>query len=213
MNFSSGKTVSNHNTIIVQNLFKKSENYTIQKLNIMKRINNPAMIIVFLVGIVATFLACEKDDIKEDGGSGGSGKMVYMGKEYPVSIGYYETYGIYDGIHNYRLYIYSEGVNIETESGTGNAIAIYFSTYVAPLPIGTIPYYSETVDPVPTFEAEVVLEYNLDTEEGIRLSSFSEGELTITKSSEANTYSVQFNCISFGGEILSGQYSGKIFEF
>ena len=179
----------------------------------MNRFNKMAKIAVFPVIIFAALLACEKDDSTEKGESGGSGKMVYMGKEYPISIGYYETYGIYDGIHNYQLYLYSKGINIETESGTGNAIAIYFSTYVAPLPIGTIPYYSENVDPVPTFEAEVVLDYNLDTEEGIRLSSFTEGELTITKSSQANTYTVQFNCITFGGETLSGQYSGTIFEF
>jgi hypothetical protein len=179
----------------------------------MKRLHYLSIITFFLIGISATFLSCEKNDATEDVESGGSGKIAYLGKEYSISIGFYETYGIYDGIHNYRLYLYSEGINIESETGTGNAIAVYFSTYAAPLPIGTIPYYSEVVDPVPTFEAEVVLDYDLETEEGIRLSSFTEGELTITKSSKANTYVVQFNCILFGGETLSGQYTGTIYEF
>lgn len=37
-----------------------------------------------------------------------------------------------------------------------------------------------SVDPVPAFEAEAALDYDLDTESGILLSSFMDGELTIT---------------------------------
>jgi len=179
----------------------------------MKRLIYLIGAITFLIGITLTFDACKKENNSNDAESKGSGKMVYMGKEYLINIGYYETYGVYDGIYNYQLYLFSEGVNIENESGTGNVIAIYFSTFSAPLPIGTVPYYSENVDPVPTFEAEVVLDYNLETENGIRISSFSEGELTITKLSEANTFTVQFTCVLHDGETLSGQYTGTIYEF
>lgn len=180
----------------------------------MKRLTClPLATIVILLGTAVTFVACEKDDITNEGESRGLGKIAYMGKEYSISIGYYETYGVYEGIHNYQLYLYSEGVNIETETGTGNVIAIYFSTFSAPLTSATIPYFSEVVDPVPTFEAEVVLDYNLETENGIRLSSFSDGELTIAKSSGESTYTVQFNLNLYDGEILSGQYTGTIYEF
>jgi len=95
-------------------------------------------------------------------------------------------------------------VDIETDTGFGNVLAIYFSTYSAPFPEGTIPYFTESVDPVPTFEAEAVLDYDLDNEEGIHLTGFTDGELTITKSSDGNTITIQFDCNSFEDEKLTG---------
>lgn len=180
----------------------------------MKRILSFAFACAMLVGLSAMFDSCKKNDEADPAGSGptGSGKITYLDKSYPVSRGYYEYYGKYDqGIHYYQIYLFSEGVDIENESGSGNAIAMYCSTFEAPLPQGTIPYYSSDEDAVPNFEAQAALDYNLDTETGIRISTFTGGELTITKSSDQ--YTLQFSCQLEDGEILSGQYTGKVIEF
>jgi len=180
----------------------------------MKRLTHLALSIAILIAVSATFTSCKKENNTNDGGaSTGSGEIEYLGKKYAVNYGYYELYGQFEGIYNYQLYLFSDGVDIEKESGFGNVIAIYFSTYLPPLSEGTIPYYSDNVDPCPTFEAEVVLEYNLDTDSGIRLSYFADGELTISKSSDNNTYTIQFNCVVDDEESLSGNYTGKITEF
>lgn len=166
------------------------------------------------IGILLYSNSCKKDEETiNNGGPTGSGEMQYMSKKYMIKYAYYEYYGLFEGVHNYRLYLFSDGVDIENESGYGNAAAIYFSTYASPLPEGTIPYYSESVDPVPSIEAEVVLEYDLSAETGIRISGFNEGELSITKSSDGKTYTIQFSWITFDEEVLSGQYNGQVTEF
>jgi len=180
----------------------------------MKRLTNLALAITFLIVVTATFNSCKKENNTNDGGaSTGTGEIEYLGKKYAVNYGYYELYGQFEGIYNYQLYLFSDGVDIEKESGIGNVIAIYFSTYLPPLSEGTIPYYSENVNPYPTFEAEVVLDYNLDTSSGIRLSYFVDGELTISKSSDNKTYTLQFDCAVDDEESLSGHYTGTIIEF
>ena len=169
--------------------------------------------IVLFTGMVFSIESCKKDDSVNDSGiSSGSGKVAYLGKEYALNFGNFEDYGEYDGIYYYQVYLFSEGVDIANESGSGNVVAIYFSTYSPPLSLGTIPYYTEFVDPIPTCEAEIVLEYDLDNEIGIRISSFTEGTSTISKSSDGNSYTIQFNFTTFDGDILSGEYTGNISE-
>lgn len=180
----------------------------------MKRLTYLIITLTFSVGILLVFDSCKKEDeTNNDGGPTGSGEIEYRSKKYAINHAYYEYYGEFEGIHNYQLYLFSDGVDIENESGFGNAAAIYFSTYTSPLPAGTIPYYSDSVDPVPAVEAEVVLGYDLDTENGIRITSFEEGQLTMTKSSDGNSYAVQFSFTTADDEVLSGNFTGKIIEF
>ena len=182
----------------------------------MKRLTYLIITLAFSVGILLAFDSCKKekeDETNNDGGPTGSGEIEYMSEKYAINQAYYEYYGLFEGIYNYRLYLFSGGVDIENESGYGNAVAIYFSTYASPLPTGTIPYYSQSVDPVPSVEAEVVLGYDLDTEIGIQITHFTQGELTMTKSPDGKTYTVQFNWTTMDNEVLSGNYSGQIIEF
>jgi hypothetical protein len=172
----------------------------------------PVIVFLFLLFFLMNNVACKKEKDEYDGGITGSGEIEYNGIKYEINKGLYEYYGQFDGgVHNYRLYLFSDGVDIENESGSGNAMAIYFSTYTPPLNSGTIPHYSEDLDPIPNFEAEMVLDYDLDAEVGIRFYSFVDGDFTISKS-QGNAYTIQFSVTTWDDEIITGQYSGNIFE-
>jgi len=178
----------------------------------MKKIIYLLPAIIGLFCISTTFNSCTKKKNGNDESGSGTGSISYLGKNYMIEKGLFEDYGINDGVYNYQVYLFSDGVNIDNETGYGNVIAIYFYGNTKPIQTGTIPYYEIDADPVPTFEAEVALDYNLDTNTGIRISSFTGGELTITKTSD-NNYSIQFNCVTEEQETLSGQYTGTISEF
>ena len=100
---------------------------------------------------------------------------------------------------------------MEKETGTGHVLAIYFYGDMPPLQQGTIPYNgSEQI--VPAFEAEAAMDYNLDTQTGIYISAFSDGELTISSSS-GNNYTIAFSLEQQDGKLVTGQYTGKVTEF
>lgn len=171
-----------------------------------------ALFMLIAILTIGLSYSCKKDkEDSYDGSPTGSGTLIYQGKSYAISFGLYEDYGFYDGIHYYELYLFSSGVNLDEETGYGNIAAIYFSTYTAPLSTGTIPYYSEGIEPVPAVEAQVGLDYNLETEVGTDLYAFVDGEINISKSDD--NYNIQFTFILQGGGTLTGQYTGRIFEF
>ena len=180
----------------------------------MKKLAYLLITIIFLAGITVTFNACNEEDDTVDIVSNGSGEIEYMGKKYAINFGYYEVYGKFEDAYNYRVYLFSEGVDIENESGFGNAIAIYLASYSPPLTSETIPYESDSFDTYPSFSVQGVLEYDLDTQNGIELNfGDANGDLTITKSSDGKTYTIQFKCTSLGDEkTLTGKYTGKITE-
>jgi hypothetical protein len=168
--------------------------------------------VLFLVIILLLFLGSCKKDKEEtlNEGPTGTGSVFYNESTYSLNRAAYELYGQFGGVYNYELYLFSEGIDVDTETGTGNIVSMYFSTYVAPLPAGTIPYYTFNVPEVPTFSASLYLEYDLVNETGIRFDGFEDGEVTISRSGD--TYTVEFTCYSMGQDTITGQYTGKILE-
>ncbi len=177
--------------------------------------NSPGLIIFFVLITLTTLMvsSCKKEEDQKIEGPSGTGILEYKGIQYDITMAYYELYGQFDGIYNYELYLFSDGVDIDNETGFGNVAAIYFSTYSPPLPEGTTPYYDESSNPYPNFEAEVVLDFDLDADTGIRMNYFDEGGFILNKSSDGKTYTIQLSCILAGKDTLSGHYSGSIIEY
>lgn len=179
----------------------------------MKKLTSLLIAFIFMVGLATIFESCKKDEEEVNlNESSGTGTIEYMGKTYDIRYGLYEYYGEFEGIYNYRLYLFSDGVDIENETGMGNVLAIYFYGDMPPLQQGTIPYNSGFDQNIPSFDAQAAIDYNLDTETGIRIDAFSDGELTITNNS-GNNYTITFSLEQGDGELLTGQYTGKVSEF
>ena len=176
------------------------------------KIHHLLLIVSTLIFLVLSESACKKND--EDTGlsqASGTGTVKYQGKSYTVKYGLYEYYGEFEGIHNFELYLFSDGVDLDNEKGRGTVIDLYFYSNVPPLPTGTIPYYiGATINP-PVFDARAGLDYNLETQDGIAFNGFDYGELTITRNGD--NYTIQFTLQTDDGETVSGQYSGKVGEF
>ena len=178
----------------------------------MKKLTCIVIAFTFIVGLATTFESCKKkeEDVNLNESSG-TGTIEYMGESYDIRYGLYEYYGEFEGIHNYQLYLFSDGVDMEKETGSGNVLAIYFYGDMSPLQQGTIPYNGSN-QIVPSFEAEAAMDYNLDTQTGIHISAFSDGELTISSSS-GNNYTIAFSLEQEDSKLVTGQYSGKVTEF
>lgn len=174
----------------------------------LKRASILAGVFLFLL-----LSACNKDDKKENvTPTLGNGFVEYDGKTYGLDYALYEDYGQNSGVYNFEIYLYSSGIDMEEESGTGNVVAIYFYSNKPPIPVGLTPYFTEFVNPVPTVEAELVLDYNLETEEGTAFYNFVGGQVRITQLGE-DQFRIEFSFFLNSGKNITGEFSGRIDEF
>lgn len=169
----------------------------------------PLLAVIVLFSLPVIF-SCKKDKDEYEGVSTGTGTIYYQGNTYKLQTGVYELYGQFDGVYNYALYIISDGINVGTETGKGHILDMYFSTYDAPLPAGTIPYYTYNVPEVPTFDATVYLNYDLAEQTGTILSNFEDGSIKISKSGDS--YTLELNCYTMDDDTVTVKYTGKILE-
>ncbi len=164
-----------------------------------------------IISIILSSSSCKKEDnVNDPGSSSGTGSIEFDGKSYSIKYGLYDYFGEFGGVHNFELFLFSDGVNLNNETGEGNVISIYFYSDVPPLPTGTIPYYSGT-DDIPYIEAQAGLDYNLETQVGKVIPVFQEGNVTITRSGD--TYNIEFTLISETEGQMTGNYKGKVSAF
>ena len=180
----------------------------------MKSIKILSLIIV----IPLLIISCSKDN--DDLDNNKNGVLIIHGTEYVLIGGniYYE--GQHGAEHGYIFYcnLYSSGINLETEKGTGHMVAMeMYSETNDDIKTGTYSFDDET-GALGTFHGSIFLDYNTETwtfsaaykpTSGTIIISKSDGEYEVTIDVKADEYSDTDDLID-SDVIISCHYKGKL---
>ncbi|MCG8699993.1 MAG: hypothetical protein MI922_18200 [Bacteroidales bacterium] len=163
------------------------------------------------------FISCDKDDDDENE----KNHFTSGGKEYTLTQGAFENYGLtdtadlkHDG-YNLDLVLLSDGFTISTDSVgdmdiTGTGQYIYFELFTSKgTEFDSREYtYSESIPyPIGTFDySEFNLNYSEDIDDNeIEITS---GKVTISK--DGDMYSISIDCIDENNNAVTGFYKGTL---
>lgn len=144
--------------------------------------------------------------------------VMYDGTKYELAKGYIENYGQDQGAGSYNtdLTLLSSGFtmyesNGEVDSLGGIGHALYFemfSTQGSKLDIGDYIYDANQTLDIKTFDlADVIINFNIDTEEGL-LKEIKSGKLSVKSSSTG--YEISFTGTDEDNKAVSCSFTGSL---
>lgn len=177
------------------------------------KIERKILTIILLSLII--FTGCKKDK-KE---STVNNYIRYDGTTYAIDKGYLENWGKWslEGDNNLDLTLVSNGISvvevggeIDEYIGEGNAIIFYmYSTSTTRLDDGNYVYDEDATEEAGTFEwANVVINYNIEDEEGDVDQYIVDGTVTVTKTGDV--YEISFNLTDEDGKTVTGYFKGTL---
>ena len=183
---------------------------------IYKRLKDPDMknLIVQVFGILTISLLIVncKSDVTVPGNS-----ITYNNTVYGLNSGFLENYGnIHGSGINIDLTLISSGLTpvitngvVDSIIGTGNGINVeLFSSTSTALDLGDYTYDANKTGAAGTFDfANVILNFNTDTEQGINLD-INGGKVTVL--SNGSEYELTFSLSSADGKSVTGYYKGSL---
>jgi hypothetical protein len=166
------------------------------------------VLLILLIPSVLFFLGGNCDS---DGNGGDGSSFTYDGTTYQVSQGWLEYVGTGDGPHNFEFNMASSGVDIVAMTGIGDAVLIDIMSSTSPIAEGTYTYHGSGPPYAPnTFvDLWVIINHNLETDEGDHLGMAEAGTVTITEVSDS-TISLNFDVTLDDGKTATGTWSGSV---
>ena len=177
------------------------------------KIERKILTIILLSLII--FAGCKKDK-KE---SSFNNYINYDGKMYSIDKGFLENWGKWsmEGDNNVDLTLVSNSIGvvevggeIDEFTGTGNGIGIYmYSTISTGLDEGNYVYDEDATEVAGTFEyANVVINYNIEDEEGDVDQDIEGGTVTVTRTGD--TYEILLDLTDEDGIKVTGYFKGTL---
>lgn len=177
------------------------------------KIERKILTIILLSLII--FAGCKKDK-KE---SSFNNYINYDGTTYAIDKGYLENWGKWspEGDNNLDLTLVSNGISAVEVSGlldefigAGNGIIFYmYTTSTTRLDDGNYVYDEDATEEAGTFEwANVVINYNIEDEEGDVDQYIVDGTVTVTKTGDV--YEISFNLTDEDGKTVTGYFKGTL---
>ena len=128
----------------------------------MKTIN----LIKVLLIIPLIILACSKDDNENIESPTSKGTLTIHGIEYELTQGIiYKRTEKVGPVYNFDVDLFSSGMNVETETGSGQLVAMeMFTDTPSDLKTGAYTHDSNGTYPAGTFGGNILVGYNIETE-------------------------------------------------
>ncbi len=139
-------------------------------------------IISSVIVIALLIISCSKDDDAENN----KGLIIIQNTEYELIGGniYYEGQHAADQGYIFYIVLYSSGINLETEKGTGHMVAMeMYSETEDDIKAGTYTFDDET-GKVGTFHGSIYLDYNTETWAYSAAYMTKSGTIIISKSGD-----------------------------